>query len=68
MNNYAEIRARRNRSTALILTALLHIALIGAIYFYKSGKQEFSKEDSALRKKEATTKTAANGTHFYTKP
>ncbi|MFN7119646.1 MAG: hypothetical protein ACK4TA_22820 [Saprospiraceae bacterium] len=61
MNNRFEARARQNRTTALILTFLFHVALFGGLYYYNSDTNaKPSTETVNQTEKEAVAKPVAN--------
>lgn len=69
MNNRFEARTRQNRTTALVLTLLFHVALIGGIYYYNLDHQSEKKTDSVSNtEKQITAKPVANMKHHRAKP
>lgn len=68
MNNRFETRTRQNRTTALILTFLFHLALIGGIYYYKMEHKDTSKTETNTKVQEAAQSKPINVKHRYTKP
>lgn len=55
MNNRFEARARQNRATALVLTFLFHVVLIGGLYYYHLDKKEKAPADTAVKTEQAAT-------------
>lgn len=69
MNNRFETRARQNRATALILTFLFHVALIGGIYYYNLNNTAAKKTETIMTsKEEAVAQPVANVKHRAAKP
>ena len=68
MNNHFETRARQNRATALILTFLFHVALIGGIYYYNLNNTATKKTEAITPKSEAVAPPVANIKHRTAKP
>jgi hypothetical protein len=69
MNNRFETRARQNRTTALFLTFLFHVALVGGIYFYNLNKDSEKKTESiTTTTQEASAKPVANVKRNHAKP
>ena len=68
MNNRFETRARQNRTTALILTFLFHVALIAGIYYYNMDDKTAAKTETSIKTQEEASAKPVNVRRNYTKP
>lgn len=70
MNNRTEIRARQNRTVALVLTILVHIGVIAVIAYGKTGAKNESTATKTQTEQinQPQAKPVANVKNHTTKP
>lgn len=70
MNNRTEIRARQNRTVALVLTILVHIGVIAGIAYGKAGAKNESTatKTQTEQTEQLPAKPVANVKNHTTKP
>lgn len=69
MNNRFEARTRQNRTIALMLTFLFHLALFGGLYYYNVNKTTKTPVETVQKGEEETVaKPVANTKRVSHKP